>query len=146
ESRVTTTSTLAGAIADSDRKPAFLAGNAVAIYGDHGDERVTEESDLRSGTLMGEVTREWQEAAQPAADAGARLCILRTAPVMDRAAEPLRILRRLFWLGLGGRLGDGRQYFPMVTLRDWLSGVVHLAEHPDASGPFNLCCRETPTN
>jgi uncharacterized protein len=146
ESRVSTTSTLAEAIADSDRKPAFLAGNAVAIYGDHGDERVTEESDLRGGTLMGEVTRDWQEAAQPAADAGARLCILRTAPVMDRAAEPLRMLRRLFSLGLGGRLGDGGQYFPMVSLRDWVSGVVHLAEHPDASGPFNLCCPETPTN
>ena len=46
---------------------------------------------------------------------------------------------------LGGRVGNGRQYFPMVSLRDWLGGVVHLAEHPDASGRFNLCCPQTPT-
>jgi uncharacterized protein len=146
ESRVTTTRTLAEAIAASDRRPAFLAGNAIAIYGDHGSERVTEQSDLRSHTLMGEVTREWQAAAEPAAEAGTRLCVLRTAPVMDRRSEPLRALRTLFRFGLGGRVGDGHQYFPMVSLRDWVAGVLHLAEHPDANGPFNLCCPETPTN
>jgi uncharacterized protein len=146
ESRVTTTRTLAEAVAASDRKPDLLAGNGIAIYGDHGSERVTEETDLRGHTLMGEVTRAWQDAAGPAADAGARLCVLRTSPVMDRAADPLRILRRLFSLGVGGRVGDGGQYFPMISLRDWVGGVVHLAEHPDASGPFNLCCPVTPTN
>lgn len=146
ESRVSTTRTLADAIAASSRKPAFLAGNAIAIYGDHGDAAVTEAGDSRGHTLMTEVTRVWQAAAQPAVDAGGRVCVLRTAPVMDRESEPLNLLRRLFRLGLGGRLGNGRQYFPMVSLRDWLGGVVHLAEHPDASGPFNLCCPETPTN
>ena len=145
ESRVTTTRTLADAVAASTRKPAFLAGNAVAVYGDHGDHPVTEDGDSRGHTLMGEVTRVWQAAAQPAVDAGARVCVLRTAPVMDRESEPLRMLRRLYRLGLGGRLGSGRQYFPMVSLRDWLAAVVHLAEHPDADGPVNLCCPETPT-
>lgn len=146
ESRVTTTSALADAIAVSTKKPAFIAGNAVAIYGDHGDQQVTEAGDSRSHTLMGEVTRAWEAAAQPAVDAGARVCVLRTSPIMDRESEPLRTLRRVFWLGLGGKIGSGRQYFPMVSLRDWLAGVVHLAEHPDAHGPFNLCCPETPTN
>jgi uncharacterized protein len=145
ESRVTTTRTLAEATAASARKPAYLAGNAVAVYGDHGDHPVTEDGDSRGHTLMGEVTRAWQAAAQPAIDAGARVCVLRTAPVMDRESEPLRMLRRLYWLGLGGRLGSGRQYFPVVSLRDWLAAVVHLAEHPDASGPVNVCCPETPT-
>jgi uncharacterized protein (TIGR01777 family) len=146
ESRVTTTSTLAGAIAASQKKPAFLAGNAIAVYGDHGDERVTEAGDSRGHTLMGEVTRAWEAAAGPAIESGARVCVLRTAPVMDRESEPLRALRRLFWLGLGGKVGSGRQYFPMVSLRDWLAGVAHLAEHPDARGRFNLCCPQTPTN
>ena len=145
ESRVTTTQVLAEAIAASDRKPAFLAGNAVAVYGDHGDEEVTEAGDSRGHTLMGEVTRAWEAAAAPAIEAGARVCVLRTSPVMDRESEPLRMLRRVFWLGLGARLGSGRQYFPMVSLRDWLGGVVHLAEHPDAQGPFNLCSPRTPT-
>ena len=143
---MTTTRTLADAIAASDRMPAFLAGNAIAIYGDHGDAQVTEAGDSRGHTLMTEVTRVWEAAAQPAVEAGARVCVLRTAPVMDHEAEPLRLLGRLFRLGLGAKIGNGRQYFPMVSLRDWLGGVVHLAEHPDARGPFNLCCPQTPTN
>ncbi len=52
----------------------------------------------------------------------------------------------LFKLGLGTRLGDGRQYFPVVSLRDWLGAAVHLVEHDSASGPFNVCCPVTPTN
>jgi uncharacterized protein (TIGR01777 family) len=146
ESRVSTTRTLAEAIAASSRKPAFLAGNAIAIYGDHGDAEVTEDGDSRGHTLMTEVTRVWEAAARPAADAGARVCVLRTAPVMDRESEPLHLLRRLFRLGLGGRIGSGRQYFPMVSLRDWLGGVVHMAEDSGAHGPVNLCCPRTPTN
>src|SRR4051794_2550000 len=146
ESRVSTTATLAGAIAESDRKPAFLAGNAVAIYGDHGDAQVTEAGDSRGHTLMTEVTRAWEEAAHPAVESDARVCILRTSPIMDRESEPLHLLTRLYRLGLGGRIGAGRQYFPMVSLRDWLAGVIHLAEHPELSGRFNLCCPETPTN
>jgi uncharacterized protein len=146
ESRVTSTQVLADAIAASTTKPAFLAGNAVAIYGDHGDDEVTEAGDSRGHTLMVEVTRAWEAAAAPAMDAGARVCVLRTSPVMDRESEPLRTLRRVFRLGLGARIGNGRQYFPMVSLRDWIGGVVHLAEHPDAHGRFNLCCPRTPTN
>lgn len=146
ESRITTTRTLAEAIAGSTRKPSFLAGNAIAIYGDHGDQQVTEAGDSRGHTLMTEVTREWEAVTTPAADAGVRLCVLRTAPVLDRSSEPLRSLRRLFRLGLGGKVGSGRQYFPVISLRDWTGSVVHLAEHPDASGAFNLCCPETPTN
>ncbi len=88
----------------------------------------------------------WEAAAQPAREAGARVCILRTSPVMDERSQPLKSLRLLFKLGLGGRLGDGRQYFPMISLRDWVGAVTHLAEHDEASGAFNLCCPETPTN
>src|SRR3954447_2241350 len=69
ESRVTTTRTLAEAIAASSRKPSFLAGNAVAIYGDHGPQQVTEDGDSRGHSLMTEVTREWEAAAAPARDA-----------------------------------------------------------------------------
>jgi hypothetical protein len=146
ESRVATTRVLARAIADSDAKPAFLAGNGISYYGDHGDLVLTETADSRGHALLTEVTREWQAATTPAADAGARVCILRTAPVMDRRSEPLKLLRLLFLTGLGARLGDGRQHMAMISLRDWVGAVVHLAEHADASGPFNLCCPETPTN
>jgi uncharacterized protein (TIGR01777 family) len=146
ESRVTTTRVLAEAIAGSEPKPAFLAGNAIAWYGDHGQEVVTEESDSRGDSLLTEVTREWQDAAQPAADAGARLCVLRTAPVMDRRAAPLKQLRLVFRLGLGARLGDGRQRMPMISLRDWVGAVAHLVESEDVSGPVNLSSPQTPSN
>ena len=140
------TATLAEAIAASERKPAFLAGNGISVYGDHGAEPLTETADSRGDALLTEVTRVWEAATQAAQAAGARVCILRTAPVMDVRSQPLKSLRLLFKLGLGGRLGDGRQYFPMISLRDWVGAVAHLAEHEDASGRFNLCCPETPTN
>lgn len=146
ESRVATTRTLASAIGRSERRPALLAGNAVGWYGDHGDAALTEAADTRGHSLMTQVCRAWQDATRPAADAGARVCLLRTAPVMDADAAPLRQLRLLFRAGLGARVGDGRQRMPMVSLRDWLGGVVHLVEHQEISGPVNLCCVRTPTN
>lgn len=146
ESRVTTTRVLAQAIADTTRRPAYLAGNAIAWYGDHGQEPVAEDADSRGDSLMTGVCREWQDATAAASDAGARVCLLRTSPVMDRAAAPLKQLRLLFGLGLGGRLGDGRQRMPMISLRDWVGGVVHLVEHDDVSGPVNLGAPRTPTN
>ena len=146
ESRVTTTRVLAAAIADSDRKPAFLAGNGISYYGDHGAEVLTEASDSRGDSLLTSVTREWQAAAEPAAEGGARVCILRTSPVMDRHSEPLKQLRLLFKAGLGGKLGPGDNYMPILTLRDWVGGVIHLAERDDVAGPVNLVCPQPPTN
>lgn len=146
ESRVTTTRILATAIAEAGTTPAFLAGNGISFYGDHGNEVLTESSGSRGDALLTDVTREWQAAADPAAAAGARVCILRTAPVMDRRAAPLKQLRTVFRLGLGARLGDGRQHMAMVSLRDWVGSVAHLAEHATAEGAFNICCPQTPTN
>ena len=74
------------------------------------------------------------------------MCILRNAPVMARGGDTLAILEPMFKLGLGARLGDGTQYFPAVSIRDWVGAVTMLAEHPTASGPFNVCSPETPTN
>jgi uncharacterized protein (TIGR01777 family) len=146
ESRVDTTRLLAGAIAETGGRATFLAGNAVGYYGDHGTEPVTESSASHGDSLLTKVTREWQAVTEPAAAAGARVVVLRTAPVMHRDAPPLKQLRVLFKLGLGSRLGDGEQYFPMVSLRDWLDAVTRLAADADATGPFNICCPETPTN
>jgi len=146
ESRVTTTRVLAEAIAAADEPPAFLAGNGISYYGDHGDQVLTEVSDTRGHALLTDVTREWQGAADAAVDAGSRVCILRTAPVMDRRAAPLLQLRLLCKAGLGGKLGTGKQHMAMISLRDWVGAVTHLAEHPTASGAFNLCCVDTPTN
>ena len=146
DSRVTTTRVLAGAVAGSDRRPAFLAGSGISYYGDHGDESLTEGSDSRGDALLTEVAREWEAATAPAREAGARVCVLRTAPVLDKDNAPFKQMRLAWSLGLGARLGDGRQRFPMISRRDWVGAATFLAEHDTAAGPFNLCCPRTPTN
>ena len=145
-SRVTTTQVLAEAIAASDRQPTFLAGNGIGIYGDHGSQPVTEMADSRGDALLTRVSRAWQAATEPARVAGARVCVLHTAPIHDRRSEPLRVLSLLFKAGLGGPIGDGSQYVPMISARDWVDAVIHLAETDSASGSFNLCCERAPTN
>lgn len=146
ESRIDTTSTLAHAIAKSERKPAFIVGSGISYYGDHGPLEVDETTASRGDHFLTGVTKLWQEAAEPAKRAGSRVCFVRTAPVMDKRSSPLRELRRLFSLGLGARLGDGRQFFPMISLRDWVAAAAFLVESDNLDGPFNLCCPVTPTN
>ena len=74
------------------------------------------------------------------------MCFLRTVPVYDRTAPPLKQLLLLFKLGMGAQLGDGRQFFPVISLRDWVAAAVHVAHDPSISGPVNLCAPRTPTN
>ena len=145
---MTTTRVLAEAIAGSERRPAFLAGNGISFYGDRGERRplLDETADSRGDGLLTSVTREWQAAADPAATAGARVCVLRTAPVMDRRVAAAEAAAAALPRRARRQLGDGRQRMAMLSLRDWVGATVHLAEHPDASGPFNLCCPQTPTN
>lgn len=146
QSRVRTTAVLARAIAESADKPAFLAGNGISFYGDHGSDYVDEHSaDSRGEALLTQVARDWQAATEPAQVSGSRVVILRTSPVLDAHSPPLKQLRLLFKAGLGGRLGSGRQYFPVISLRDWVGAVCHLVES-DVEGPANLCCPQVPTN
>jgi uncharacterized protein (TIGR01777 family) len=146
ESRVSTTRTLAEAIAQHPGRPAYLAQNGVGWYGDHGPEVITEMSDSRGDAFMTRVSRDWQDAATPAVDAGARVCFLRTVPVYDRTSPPLKQLLLMFKLGLGAQLSDGRQFFPVISLRDWVAAAVRVAHDPSISGPVNLCAPRTPTN
>jgi NAD dependent epimerase/dehydratase family enzyme len=94
---------------------------------------------------MTSVCRDWQNAAQPAVDAGGRVAFLRTSPVIDRRSAPLKQLLPLVRAGLGARIGDGRQRMPMVSLRDWLGGVRYVVEN-DIAGPVNVTCPQPPTN
>lgn len=148
-SRVDATRTLAAAVADAHQrgsgKPALLNGSAVGFYGDHGTHLVDETGASIGGSLMTSVVRDWEAATTTARHSGARVVMIRTAPVIDRESAPLKQLLPLFRLGLGARLGGGSQYFPMVSLRDWLGGVRHLIGS-GVSGPVNLCCPMTPTN
>lgn len=146
DSRVSTTRLLSDTIAGAERPPALLAGSGISFYGDHGARPLTEDSDSVGDALLTRVTRAWEAATTSAREAGARVCVLRTAPVLDRSSSPLKTLRRLFSLGLGARIGTGQQHFPVISLRDWVSATAFLLESRDVSGPFNLCCPQTPTN
>jgi uncharacterized protein len=145
-SRVDTTRTLAEAVARSTHPPALLAQNGVAGYGDRGDQVLTEESPTDAPTSMGEVTRRWEQATEPAARAGARVVVMRTSVVLDRRGSALRAMLVPFRLGLGGKIGDGRQYFATISLHDWLGAATYLATNDDLHGAFNLSGPDPSTN
>lgn len=145
-SRVETTRTLAQAVATSDRKPAFLAQNGIAGYGDRGDVALVEDSAFDADTFMGRVTRDWQAATRPAVDAGARVVVMRTGVILDRRGGALKPLLLLFKAGLGGPVGGGQQYFSTISMRDWLRAVTHLATHDDSVGVYNVTGPEPTTN
>ncbi|HYJ66911.1 MAG TPA: TIGR01777 family oxidoreductase [Nocardioidaceae bacterium] len=146
DSRLSTTGTLATAIAAAPKPPAFIVASGVARYGtDRGNEILTEDSSDGHGFLP-DVVRQWEAAADPARAAGGRVCHLRTGVVIHRGGGALKFMRPPFWLGIGGRVGSGAQYFPIISLPDWLSVVVFLAEHPDCVGPYNLVSPVPTTN
>jgi uncharacterized protein (TIGR01777 family) len=146
DSRVRPTRTLAEAVAASDRKPALLAQNGIAGYGDQGDVVLTEDSPTDADTFMAEVTRRWQAATEPAAGAGARVVVMRTAVVLDRHGGALRPMLLAFRAGLGGPIGSGRQYFSTISLADWVRAATHLATGSGCTGVYNLAAPEQATN
>ena len=146
ESRVATTRTLAEAVAASDRKPAFVAQNGIAGYGDRGDAPLTEGSAFDADTFMGRVTRAWQDATTAAVEAGARTVVMRSGVVLDRHGGAMKPLLPLFKAGLGGPVGDGSQYFSTISMRDWVRAATHLAVDDGASGVYNVSAPNPTTN
>ena len=144
-SRLGATSTLARAVAASPTPPAFLSGSGMSWYGvDRGDEELDETSGPGTGFLA-EVAQQWEAAAAPAVESGARVAYLRTAIVLDKSGGALKLMLLPFRLGLGARLGDGHQYFSTISRRDWVSAVTHVLEG-DLSGPVNLAIPDDVTN
>ena len=118
-SRVNTTSTMArGFAAHADGRPrTLIQASGIARYGTtSGSEPYTEESPA-AGDYLAQVTTKWEAAAQPAADAGVRVVILRTSPVMDTSGGTFALLKLPWLCGLGATLGDGSQRMPMISLR-----------------------------
>lgn len=146
DSRIATTRTLAEAVARTESKPAFLAQNGIAGYGDRGDAVLPEGADTDAPTFMGRVTREWQAATAPAKDAGARVVVMRTAVVIDKRGGALKPLLLVFKAGLGGPVGSGEQYFSTISVRDWVRAATFLAENPSCEGVYNLTAPNPTTN
>ena len=146
ESRTKGTDLLARTLAGLSRKPAVLvSGSAMGVYGDRGDEVLTEESPPGEGFLPDLVVA-WEEATAPAADAGIRVAHIRTGLVLDRDGGALPKLMPLFRFGLGGRMGSGRQWWSWITIDDEVRAIRHLIVTETASGPHNLAAPEPVTN
>lgn len=146
QSRLGATGTLARAIAAADRPPAFVSGSGMSWYGvDRGDDSLDESAPPGSGFLA-DVSQQWEAATAPATEAGARVCLVRTSLVMDASGSALKLMAVPFRLGVGGRLGSGRQRMSVVSRDDWVSAVTFLVEHDALAGPFNVSIPQTVTN
>ncbi|WAL67252.1 TIGR01777 family oxidoreductase [Amycolatopsis cynarae] len=144
DSRIEPTEVLAEIVAERGI-PALINASAVGYYGDTGDTVTDESSPHGQGFLAG-LCVAWEAATKPAARAGARVVHLRTGLVLSGRGGLLGALKPLFQLGLGGRIGDGGQYLPWISLRDEIEAIRFLVEHETLSGPVNLCGPEPVTN
>ncbi len=144
-SRVDGTDLIAKAIAALDDGPEVLvSASAIGYYGDRGSEALTEHSAPGTGFLS-EVVQAWEAAADPAREAGIRVVHPRTGIVLTAEGGALGKMLLPFRLGVGGRIGDGRQYMSWITLADEVAALRHLLDG-DLSGPVNLTAPAPSTN
>ncbi|ALG85195.1 TIGR01777 family oxidoreductase [Gordonia phthalatica] len=138
-SRIIPTSVLAEAVAAAG-VGTFISASATGFYGDTGESAADETTPNGTGFLA-DLTLDWEDATRAAADT-ARVVTLRTGPVLSPRGGLLGRLRPLYRLGLGARLGDGRQWFSWITLPDEVAAISHVLDDPTLSGPVNLTAPE----
>jgi len=137
ESRAQGTVHLAEAAAKASPPPrVFISASAVGFYGNRGDEILREDSPSGEG-FAAEICRQWEAATQPAARAGIRTAQMRFGVVMSAEGGALPKMLTPFRLGLGGRMGSGRQWWPWVSVRDVVGAIQHVLHHESLSGPVN---------
>ncbi len=143
-SRVASTSLIATAVATRQGVTRVVSGSAIGYYGSRGDE-VLDESSSRGVGFLADVCDAWEQAIQPARLAGATVATVRTGIVMSAAGGALGRQLPLFRLGLGGRLGDGRQWLSPISLDDEVRALLWVMDQ-GLDGPFNLVAPTPVTN
>jgi uncharacterized protein (TIGR01777 family) len=134
-SRYDGTRTIATLVAE--RKPAcFVSASAIGYYGAHGDE-VLQEGAPRGQDFLADLCADWEAATSPAAEAGVRTAIVRIGVVLGPDGGALSKMLTPFKLGVGGPLGDGKQWMSWVHVEDLVALIAFLLENPKASGVFN---------
>lgn len=146
ESRINSTRLLAETLADMQNRPkVFISGSAIGFYGDSGEQAVDEDS--KPGVnFLATVAQRWEEAAQAASAAGIRTVNMRTGVVLSPEAGMLDKLLLPFKLGLGGIVGNGKQYLSWVSIHEIVNMIQFLLNNESLSGPVNLVAREPVTN
>ena len=144
DSRIAATSSLVKAVHQVTGGPrVFVSASGVGYYGPRGDEPIREDTPAGSD-FVAKMAAAWETAARPAADIG-RLVLLRTGLVLGREGA-LAKMRLPFSLGLGGRLGSGRQWMPWIHVDDWAALTATLIADTHATGAFNLTAPQPATN
>jgi uncharacterized protein len=147
DSRVKGTTLLAETLAKLANPPGVLvSGSAIDIYRDRGDEVITEDSPADDPGFLGEVCRAWEAATAPAEAAGIRVVHLRTGIVLSPNGGALKKMVVPFKLGLGGRMGSGRQWMSWIAIDDEVGAIVHLLGEGAPSGPVNATAPQPVTN
>ena len=138
ESRVQGTLRLAEALAQAPQRPRVLiSASAIGYYGDRGDEALREDSASGSGFLP-EVCREWEDATEPATKAGIRTVQVRFGLVLSRHGGALPKMLPPFRLGVGGNMGNGRQWWSWIDIDDLVGAVQHVIKTETLQGPINV--------
>ncbi len=136
DSRITPTEVLSAAVADAG-VGVLVSASAVGYYGDTKD-RAVDETALAGTGFLAQLCKDWEAATAPARDAGTRVVLARTGVVLASSGGALRQLRPLFSVGLGARLGRGRQYMSWISLEDQVRAVQFAISDSRLSGPVNL--------
>lgn len=142
DSRINSTKTLVNAINEAANKPKVLvSGSASGIYGDRGDEWLSEESSKGEGFLS-DLAFDWENEALKA---DTRVVLARTTLVMSKKLGALGRLIPLIKMFIGGPLGSGRQWWAWISLEDQAAAIIHLINTTAASGPYNITAPEPAT-
>ncbi len=140
DSRVKLTEQLVEWLGKREQKPALLiSGSAAGWYGDGGEHRLTEADQPVAADFASQLCNAWEERATEATVLGIRVVLVRTGLVLARDGGFLQRLLPVFKLGLGGRLGNGRQWMPWIHIEDQIALIDFLLRQPAASGPYNAC-------
>lgn len=145
DSRVDSTRLLANTLIGLETKPAFICASGISYYGNVTAPSVDETAPLGSGFLA-DVTEQWERGADVLVDHGNRVCHLRIGVVLSPEGGALAKMLPAFKLGLGGRIGSGKQKMSWVSLEDLVAMFVRCVEDPSLSGPFNAVAPQAATN
>ena len=146
ESRVLGTQQLVDAVLKLDPLPdVFVSASAVGFYGSQGTKELTESSDQGTGFLA-DVCHEWEQATARLNESGVRTVIVRIGIVLAREGGALAEMLTPFKMGIGGRLGDGSQYFPWIHIEDLVGIILHGISNPNVSGIVNAAAPGIVTN
>lgn len=138
DSRVLSTQLLSRAIQESETPPkVWLCASAIGYYGDRGDDTMSEASPPGTGFLA-EVCKEWEAATHPAVESGVRVVNLRFGVVLDARGGALKTMMAAFKLGLGGVIGDGKQFISWIALEDAAAAILHVLQLETYAGPVNI--------